>query len=102
MTTQSVDKPMAILRQFDTLEPALGVSELAGRLGLSKSIVHNILASLRRGGLVDQIPSTHKYRLGLEVPELGCVVTYSEPLPALPSLPDGSPWRVSVSGSATW
>ncbi len=88
MPTRAVDKAIAVLKEFSSSEPELGVSDLARRLHLSKSTVHSILASLRQGGLVEQDPSTRKYRLGMELLELGNVVTYSDPLlsAALPYL----------------
>jgi len=86
--TQSVDKAIAILKQFSLTEPEMGVSELARRLGLTKSTVHRILASLREGGLVEQDPDSHKYRLGSGLVELGYNVIHSNSLlqTALPYL----------------
>jgi DNA-binding IclR family transcriptional regulator len=78
--TRSVDKAVAVLKQFNLDEPQLGVSELARRLGLTKSTVHRLLASLRQGGLVEQDPDSHKYRLGHALVELGYNVIYSDPL----------------------
>ncbi len=69
-------------------EPLLGVSELSRRLGLTRSTVHRLLASLRQGGLIEQDLSTHKYRLGREAVDLGYTAIYSDPLlvTALPFL----------------
>jgi IclR family KDG regulon transcriptional repressor len=78
--TRSVDKAVAVLKQFNLDEPQLGVSELARRLGLTKSTVHRLLASLRQGGLVEQDPHSRKYRLGHALVELGYNVVYSDPL----------------------
>jgi len=88
VTTQSVDKAIAILKEFSLAEPELGVSELARRLDLTKSTVHRLLASLREGGLVDQDPDSHKYRLGCGLVELGYDVIHSNSLlqTALPYL----------------
>jgi DNA-binding IclR family transcriptional regulator len=76
--SRTVDKAIAILHQFTLDEPQLGVSELSRRLDLTKSTVHRLLASLRRGGLVEQDPSTHKYRLGREAVDLGYTAIYSD------------------------
>jgi IclR family KDG regulon transcriptional repressor len=86
--TKSVSKAVAILKEFSTREPLLGVSELARRLGVTKSTVHSNLVSLLEGGLVEQDPATRKYRLGIDVLELGYTVVYSDPLlrTALPYL----------------
>jgi DNA-binding IclR family transcriptional regulator len=89
VSTQSVDKAIAILKEFSLAEPELGVSELARKLGLTKSTVHRILASLLEGGFVEQDPESHKYRLGSGLVELGYNVVHSNSLLkiALPYLP---------------
>jgi DNA-binding IclR family transcriptional regulator len=86
--SQTVNKAIAILQQFTLDEPQLGVSQLSRRLGLTRSTVHRLLASLRQGGLIEQNPSTHKYRLGRAAVELGYTAIYSDPLlvTALPYL----------------
>jgi DNA-binding IclR family transcriptional regulator len=88
MPTRSVDKALAILKEFGLAEPELGVSELARRLGLTKSTVHRVLASLLQGGFIEQDPHSHKYRLGCALVELGYNVVYSNSLlqTALPYL----------------
>jgi DNA-binding IclR family transcriptional regulator len=78
--TQSVDKAIAILKEFSLAEPELGVSELARRLELTKSTVHRLLASLKAGDLVESDPQSHRYRLGSALVELGYNVVYSKPL----------------------
>jgi DNA-binding IclR family transcriptional regulator len=80
MTTQSVDKATAILKQFSTDEPQLGVSELARRLNLTKSTVHRLLRSLLRAGMVAQDPATRRYMLGRDTVQLGYTGIYSDPL----------------------
>jgi DNA-binding IclR family transcriptional regulator len=78
--TQSVDKAIAILKEFSLAEPELGVSELARRLGLTKSTVHRLLASLLKGGLIEQDLDSRKYRLGCGLVELGYNVIHSNSL----------------------
>jgi DNA-binding IclR family transcriptional regulator len=86
--SRTVNKAVAILQQFTVDEPHLGVSELSRRLGFTRSTVHRLLASLRQGGLIEQDPSTSKYRLGHAAVELGYTAIYSDPLlvTALPYL----------------
>jgi DNA-binding IclR family transcriptional regulator len=86
--SRTVDKAVAILRQFSVDEPQLGVSELSRRLGLTRSTVHRLLASLRKGDLIEQDSSSHKYRLGRQAVELGYTAIYSDTLlaTALPYL----------------
>ena len=88
MPSRTVAKAITILQQFSVEEPQFGVSELSRRLGLTRSTVHRLLASLRQGGLIEQDPSTHKYRLGRTAVDLGYNAIYSDPLlvTALPYL----------------
>ena len=88
MPSRTVDKAISILAQFTVAEPHLGVSELSRRLGLTRSTVHRLLASLRQGGLIEQDPATHKYRLGRTAVDLGYTAIYTDPLlvTALPLL----------------
>lgn len=57
---------MAILRCFAPDRQELGVTEIAPRVGLHKSTVSRILASLEQEGIVEQVPSK-RYRLGLGI-----------------------------------
>ena len=58
---------LAVLRAFTVDEPLLGVSEIAARVGLHKSTVSRILATLEQEDLVERDPSTRRFRLGLGV-----------------------------------
>jgi DNA-binding IclR family transcriptional regulator len=80
VTTQSVDEALAILKQFSTTEPQLGVSELARRLDLTTSTVHRLLGSLLKAGVVAQDPGTRRYMLGRQNAQLGYTAIYSDPL----------------------
>jgi len=80
MPTQSVDRAISILREFSVVEPQLGVSELSRRVGLTKSTVHRLLASLRKGGLVEQDPISHQYSLGVGLLEMSHIKLYSDSL----------------------
>ena len=88
MPVQSVDRAVAILDALTVARDYLGVTELSNQLGLHKSTVHRLLASLRKGGLVERDPATRKYRLGVRLVELGNAVLNSRGLPqvALPYL----------------
>ncbi|MQW76808.1 helix-turn-helix domain-containing protein [Nocardioides sp. dk4132] len=48
-----------------------GVTEVAEAMGLSKSAVHRVLTSLRRGGLVELDERTRRYSLGVGALRLG-------------------------------
>ena len=60
---QSIDRITAILGAFTYQQPALGVTEIAVRIGLSTSTVHRLLASLEFNGFVRQV-SDRRYVLG--------------------------------------
>jgi DNA-binding IclR family transcriptional regulator len=55
-------------------ERELGVAELGRRLGIAKSTTHRILTTLVAKGVVQQVPETRNYRLGLRLHELGELV----------------------------
>jgi DNA-binding IclR family transcriptional regulator len=58
---------IAVLRAFAVEEPLQGVSEIAAKVGLHKSTVSRMLATLEQEGLVERDPSTRRFRLGLGV-----------------------------------
>ena len=68
---QSLQRAVAILRSFSEAEPELSVTELSQRLGLHKSTVSRILATLQLEGLVGRNPESGKYGLGLGLVGLG-------------------------------
>ncbi len=70
---QSLQRAISILRSFTEQEPELGVNELSRRLGLHKSTVSRMIATLQFEGLVSQNPKTGKYRLGLGLVSLAGV-----------------------------
>ena len=66
-TIQSVQRAIAILRCFTKEEGELGVIHLSKQLGLHKSTVSRLLATLEQEGFVEKNPETEKYRLGLQL-----------------------------------
>src|ERR1700744_799569 len=73
-SSQSLERGLAILGTFSPDRPALGISELAQRLGLTRSTTHRYVATLARLGYLEQDPATRKYRLGIRVLDLGFTV----------------------------
>jgi DNA-binding IclR family transcriptional regulator len=67
---QSVDRAARILKALSGGTRGLGVSELAGSLGLAKTTVHGLLRTLQEHGLVEQNLETAKYQLGPALLEL--------------------------------
>jgi len=71
---QSLDRALEILRLLGS-EPEMRVTDLARRLEVHKSTVFRLLATLQEHGLVEQNPTTEKYRLGYGLVRLaGAVV----------------------------
>lgn len=79
MTYSTVHKTTAVLSAFSYEEPVLGVSELARRLGIGKSTVQRILATLAADGFVERTPDD-RYRLSIKLYELGQQVAASNEL----------------------
>jgi IclR family KDG regulon transcriptional repressor len=74
-TLSSVQNAARLLKEFGSAEGALGVTELARRLGLGKSTVHRLLATLTAERILEHDPATGTYRLGLMMWELGARVS---------------------------
>src|SRR6201996_764886 len=68
---QSVERAAAILGALGSGTPRLGVTEIAGRVGLPKPTVYGLLRTLMEHELVTQDPFTGKYSLGAGVLQLG-------------------------------
>src|SRR6201986_2540207 len=64
-SSQSLERGLAILSAFPPDRPALGISELAQRLGLTRSTTHRYVATLAKLGYLDQDETTRKYRLSI-------------------------------------
>jgi len=71
----SVKNAVKILKSFSGSKPNLKVSQLATKLGLSKSTVSRILSTLAIEGFVQKNPKDNSYQLGLAVLTLGGIVT---------------------------
>jgi IclR family transcriptional regulator, pca regulon regulatory protein len=70
-SSQSLERGLAILGAFTPDRPALGISELAQRLGLTRSTTHRYVTTLAKLRYLDQDEATRKYRLGIRVLDLG-------------------------------
>jgi DNA-binding IclR family transcriptional regulator len=68
----TVERAADVLLLFSTSgEADLGITEIAKSLGLSKAVVHRILASLRSRGFIEFIDGTRRYKLGTASLALG-------------------------------
>lgn len=72
-THRSLQRAIAAMREFSELEPALTVTEMSRRLGLHKSTVSRILATLHDEGMVWHDAGTGRYSLGMAVVEMAGV-----------------------------
>ncbi|MCP3974035.1 MAG: IclR family transcriptional regulator [bacterium] len=72
-THQSLQRAVAILREFSEQEPSLTVGEISRRLRLHKSTVSRILATLLEDGMVWHNSMTGRYSLGMTVVEMAGV-----------------------------
>ncbi|WP_314324993.1 IclR family transcriptional regulator [Paenarthrobacter ilicis] len=64
-STSVIVNAIAVLRSFSAEEPLLGVTEIAGRVGMHKSTVSRILATLEQENLVERDVESRRFRLGL-------------------------------------
>jgi IclR family transcriptional regulator, pca regulon regulatory protein len=69
--SQSLERGLGILSAFTSDSPYLGISELARKLGLTRSTAHRYVATLATLGYLQQDETTRKYRLGARVLDLG-------------------------------
>lgn len=77
---RSVAKAVQVLKTFTKTEPEHSVTGLSRQLGWHKAVVHKILATLERDRLVQQDPSSRRYRLGPGIMELAGVFVHEDPL----------------------
>jgi IclR family acetate operon transcriptional repressor len=66
----AVQRAIAILDELAAARAELGTNEIARRTGINVSTISRILATLASGGLVDHVPATGRYRLGVGVARL--------------------------------
>jgi IclR family transcriptional regulator, KDG regulon repressor len=71
----SVKNALRVLRTFSMDKPERKVTEIAAELGLGKSTVSRLLATLASEGFVIKDPDTQEYRLGLTILGLNTVAT---------------------------
>jgi IclR family transcriptional regulator, pca regulon regulatory protein len=69
--SQSLERGLAVLSAFTPDRPALGISDLARKLDMTRSTTHRYVATLATLGYLQQDDSTRKYRLGPRVLDLG-------------------------------
>lgn len=68
---RAVERALQILGCFDDEHPERGISEIAQAVGLHKATAHRIVTTLVNYGFLERLADEQKYRLGLELPNLG-------------------------------
>jgi IclR family pca regulon transcriptional regulator len=69
--SQSLERGLAILSAFSEAQPLLGITDLAGQVGLNKSTAHRYISTLAALGYLRQDATTRRYRLGPRAVDLG-------------------------------
>ncbi|HEU4964211.1 MAG TPA: IclR family transcriptional regulator [Bacilli bacterium] len=82
-TVRAVERALDILLCFSGTETELGLSDISKKIGLHKSTVHRLLASLESKGFIRRHHPTDKYRLGWSVLELVSNVYQSDDLSSI-------------------
>ncbi len=77
---KTVKKALDVLNSFTREVPNQGVTEIAKKLGMTKSTVHALLKVLRQDGYVIYDPSTKRYFLGYKPLDLAGRIQYRRDL----------------------
>jgi DNA-binding IclR family transcriptional regulator len=70
---EAVQRAIAVLDVLADAGTDLGTNEIARRTGVNVSTVSRLLATLVDGGLLQHVPSTGRYRLGIRILQLASV-----------------------------
>jgi DNA-binding IclR family transcriptional regulator len=65
--SKSVDKAIAVLNCFSLEKPILGVGDISGLTGYTKSTVSRLLTTLQKHGCVERAGGHGKYQLGYRI-----------------------------------
>ena len=68
---RAVERALQIMGCFDDEHPERGISDIAQAVGLHKATAHRIVTTLVNYGYLERAADEQKYRLGLELPNLG-------------------------------
>src|SRR5512136_1393356 len=66
-SVRAVERALAILLCFSRNTPELTLTQIAERVGLNKSTVHRLLATLDHNRFIQRDPSTGAYRPGIRL-----------------------------------
>ena len=79
---ESANRVLRVLESFAPSDHDVSLGDLADRLGLPKSSVHRMLATLVAHGFVERDVATRRYRLGIRLFELGSAAIHERGLHA--------------------
>ena len=68
---RAVERALQIMGCFDDEHPERGISEIAQAVGLHKATAYRIVTTLVNYGYMEWVADSQKYRLGLELANLG-------------------------------
>jgi DNA-binding IclR family transcriptional regulator len=68
---RAVERALQIMDCFDDGHPEMGISEIAQVVGLHKATAYRIVTTLVNYGYLEWLPDSQKYKLGLELSNLG-------------------------------
>lgn len=72
-SVQVIDRALDILELLSAEKEGLGVTEIGNRLGLHKSTVHRILASMAERGYIEKNQINGNYKIGFKLVELSSI-----------------------------
>ena len=73
---RAVERALQIMGCFDDEHPERGISDIAQAVGLHKATAHRIVTTLVNYGYLERVADEQKYKLGLELPNLGYKVIH--------------------------
>ena len=71
---KSLEKALTVLECFNSLTPELGIAQIAEKLQLNKSNVHNIISTFEKKGYLERDKESKRYRLGLKLLEYTYII----------------------------
>jgi IclR family acetate operon transcriptional repressor len=74
----ALEKALRVLEAVTDQPQAIGLPDIAARLGLPRQTVHRVLQQLEKAGLVDRDPLRDRYAVGAQLSELALATLYSK------------------------
>src|SRR2546428_11450016 len=96
----AVQRAFSVVDALAEADTELGTNEIARRTGINAGSVSRLLAALVAAGLVEHVPDSGRYRLGLRLLQLGNVVLARLDLRPIPR-PHLRALVASTGGAAT-